>query len=98
MLMLSRREALRARFGWLTGAFLVGYAIARITCEFFREPDVFLRFLAYSAPRWGRSCASRCCRRRLADLVRRPEPVACAALPALRCPPRDARLELPALT
>ena len=45
MLALSRRESLRARFGWLTGAFLVGYAIARTTCEFFREPDVFLGFL-----------------------------------------------------
>jgi len=42
---LSRREELRERFGWLTGAFLVGYAIARTTCEFFREPDVFLGYL-----------------------------------------------------
>ncbi len=46
MLTLSRYEGLRARFGWLTGAFLVGYAIARTTGEFFREPDVFLGFLA----------------------------------------------------
>ena len=45
MLLLVHRETLRARFGWLTGAFLVGYAIARITCEFFREPDAFLGFL-----------------------------------------------------
>ena len=45
MLALSRHESLRARFGWLAGAFLVGYAIARITSEFFREPDVFLGFL-----------------------------------------------------
>lgn len=45
MLLLARRESLRARFGWLTGAFLVGYAIARSTCEFFRAPDFFLRFL-----------------------------------------------------
>ena len=29
----------------LSGAFLVGYAIARSTCEFFREPDVFLGYL-----------------------------------------------------
>ena len=36
---------MRERFGWLTGAFLVGYAIARTTCEFFREPDVFLGYL-----------------------------------------------------
>jgi phosphatidylglycerol---prolipoprotein diacylglyceryl transferase len=45
MLVLSRRESLRARFGWLSGAFLIGYGIARITGEFFREPDVFLGYL-----------------------------------------------------
>ena len=45
MLILARREPLRARFGWLTGAFLAGYAVARITGEFFREPDAFLGFL-----------------------------------------------------
>ncbi len=42
---LSRRYALRARFGWLTGAFLVGYGIARIIGEFFRQPDPFLGYL-----------------------------------------------------
>jgi len=45
MLLLSRNERLRARFGALTGIFLIGYAIARTTCEFFRAPDFFLRFL-----------------------------------------------------
>jgi phosphatidylglycerol:prolipoprotein diacylglycerol transferase len=45
LFLLSRQEQLRARFGWLSGAFLVGYAIARTTCEFFREPDVFLGYL-----------------------------------------------------
>jgi len=45
MLALSRREHLRARFGWLTGAFLIGYAIARSMCELFRQPDVFLGYL-----------------------------------------------------
>ena len=45
MFALSRREYLRARFGWLTGAFLIGYAIARSTGELFREPDVFLGYL-----------------------------------------------------
>jgi phosphatidylglycerol:prolipoprotein diacylglycerol transferase len=45
MAMLCRREGLRARFGWLTGAFLTGYAIARIIGEFFRQPDPFLGFL-----------------------------------------------------
>ncbi len=49
MLALSRREALRARFGLLTGLFLCGYAIARITAEYFREPDAFLGFLAFGA-------------------------------------------------
>jgi phosphatidylglycerol:prolipoprotein diacylglycerol transferase len=45
MLVLSRRDMLRARFGFLTGAFLGGYAIARIFGEFFRQPDAFLGFL-----------------------------------------------------
>jgi phosphatidylglycerol:prolipoprotein diacylglycerol transferase len=47
MFVLSRREALRARFGLLTGVFLCGYAAARITGEFFREPDAFLGFLPF---------------------------------------------------
>ena len=42
---LSRREAVRARFGLLTGVFLAGYAVARIIGEFFRQPDAFLGFL-----------------------------------------------------
>jgi phosphatidylglycerol:prolipoprotein diacylglycerol transferase len=46
MLALASRERLRARFGLLSGAFLAGYAIARGFCEFFREPDVFLGYLA----------------------------------------------------
>src|ERR1700729_3884986 len=45
MFLLSRREAIRARFGMLTGIFLIGYAVARITGEHFREPDAFLGFL-----------------------------------------------------
>ncbi|HET9018140.1 MAG TPA: prolipoprotein diacylglyceryl transferase [Acetobacteraceae bacterium] len=45
MLLLARSERLRARYGWLTGAFLCGYAIARGTGELFREPDAFLGFL-----------------------------------------------------
>ena len=39
MLALARHERSRARFGWLTGVFLIGYAVARIIGEFFREPD-----------------------------------------------------------
>lgn len=42
----AARPALRARFGFLTGLFLAGYAVARFVCEFTREPDSFLGFLA----------------------------------------------------
>jgi phosphatidylglycerol:prolipoprotein diacylglycerol transferase len=49
LFLLSRREAVRARFGLLTGVFLVGYAVARIIGEFFREPDEFLGFLWFGA-------------------------------------------------
>jgi phosphatidylglycerol---prolipoprotein diacylglyceryl transferase len=31
----------------VTGVFAIGYGAARVTCEFFREPDVQLGFL------WG---------------------------------------------
>jgi len=41
----ARREAVRARFGMLTGIFLIGYGTARICGEFFREPDAFLGYL-----------------------------------------------------
>jgi len=49
MFALSRRQALRERFGALTGIFLCGYAVARIIGEFFREPDAFLGFLRFGA-------------------------------------------------
>lgn len=49
LFLLSRREALRARFGLLTGIFLIGYAVARIIGECFREPDAFLGFLWFGA-------------------------------------------------
>jgi len=45
MVLLGRRESLRQRFGLLTGVFLLGYGLARITGEFFRQPDPFLGFL-----------------------------------------------------
>ena len=35
------------RPGLVTGAFLLGYGVARTICEFFREPDAQLGFL------WG---------------------------------------------
>lgn len=43
-LLVWRYDALRRR-GLMAGAFLLGYAIARIVGEFFREPDSFLGFL-----------------------------------------------------
>lgn len=42
---LARNQSIRARAGTLTGVFLTGYGLARITGEFFREPDAFLGFL-----------------------------------------------------
>ncbi len=44
---LSRRESIRARIGLLSGVFLMGYGIARIIGEFFRQPDDFLGFLSF---------------------------------------------------
>jgi len=38
---LSRVRGVRERFGVLTGVFLIGYAVARIVGELFREPDRF---------------------------------------------------------
>ena len=49
MFLLSRSETIRARFGTMTGIFLIGYAIARIIGELFREPDDFLGFLWFGA-------------------------------------------------
>jgi len=46
MLLLSRNERIRARRGFLGGVFLVGYGVARIVGELFREPDDFIGFLA----------------------------------------------------
>jgi phosphatidylglycerol:prolipoprotein diacylglycerol transferase len=47
LFILSRREAIRARFGLLTGVFLIGYATARSIGELFRQPDPQLGFLAF---------------------------------------------------
>ncbi|MFM8988990.1 MAG: prolipoprotein diacylglyceryl transferase, partial [Alphaproteobacteria bacterium] len=43
--LLAWRSDARLRPGMLSGAFLVGYSLARIACEFFREPDAHLGFL-----------------------------------------------------
>ncbi|MBO1358685.1 prolipoprotein diacylglyceryl transferase [Acetobacter sacchari] len=47
MILAARRTTLRERPGFLAGLFLCGYGCARIFCEFFREPDAFLGFLAF---------------------------------------------------
>ncbi len=43
--LLFRREEIRRRPGLIGGVFLAGYGLARITAEFFREPDANLGFL-----------------------------------------------------
>ena len=45
VLLILVRRGLLQRTGALTGAFLIGYAIARSIAELFREPDVHLGFL-----------------------------------------------------
>jgi len=47
MLLVSRSQRLRIHAGMLTGIFVTGYGVARITSEFFREPDWFLGFLPF---------------------------------------------------
>lgn len=47
MMMALERLGVRRRSGLATGCFLLGYALARATCEFFREPDGQLGFLAF---------------------------------------------------
>nr|WP_182041431.1 prolipoprotein diacylglyceryl transferase [Bombella mellum] len=46
MLLAVSRPALRARAGFLSGLFLLGYACARAFCELFRQPDDNIGFLA----------------------------------------------------
>ena len=43
--LLAHRTKLRQRPGFISGAFLCGYAIARSIGELFREPDAYLGFL-----------------------------------------------------
>ncbi len=44
---LERFTGIRERPGALSGVFLIGYGVARIVAELFREPDAFLGFLAF---------------------------------------------------
>ena len=43
--LLVRRESIRSKPGQLIGIFLIGYGLARIAAEFFREPDAHLGFI-----------------------------------------------------
>jgi phosphatidylglycerol:prolipoprotein diacylglycerol transferase len=43
--MLIHIPAIRARFGFVSGAFLAGYGVARMVGELFRQPDAQLGFL-----------------------------------------------------
>lgn len=45
LLFLLKKTNLRNRVGALSGIFLIGYGLARIICEHFREPDSFLGFI-----------------------------------------------------
>ncbi len=45
VLMLAIRQGALKRPGLATGIFALGYGMARIICEFFREPDIQLGFL-----------------------------------------------------
>lgn len=47
MLCLVHYKSIRERAGFLSGVFLLGYAIARGFCEHFRQPDAFLGYLAF---------------------------------------------------
>ena len=46
LFLLSRSEAIRRRSGVLSGVFLIGYSVSRTIVELFRQPDVYLGFLA----------------------------------------------------
>ena len=43
----AEHTGLRARPGSVSGIFLVGYAVARMSGELFRQPDVQLGFLIF---------------------------------------------------
>jgi phosphatidylglycerol:prolipoprotein diacylglycerol transferase len=45
MMILLKTTRLRERTGILAGIFCMGYALARMACEHFREPDAFLGFI-----------------------------------------------------
>ena len=53
LLWLVHRPAIRARRGFVAGAFLAGYAVARMVGELFRQPDAHLGFLLGGAATMG---------------------------------------------
>ena len=63
-LVLLRRLALRGgrrRPGLLSGVFVIGYGVARIVGEFFREPDAQLGYLVGGADHGPCCCRCRWC-------------------------------------
>jgi phosphatidylglycerol:prolipoprotein diacylglycerol transferase len=49
LMLLVRNPAIRARPGFVSGAFLTGYGVARLVGELFRQPDAHLGFLLAGA-------------------------------------------------
>jgi phosphatidylglycerol---prolipoprotein diacylglyceryl transferase len=49
LMALSRLQYVRIRSGFLSGVFILGYALSRATVELFREPDAHLGFLSAGA-------------------------------------------------
>ena len=47
LLFFFRRAGYRRRPGFLAGLFMIGYGVARIIGEFFREPDPFMGYLGF---------------------------------------------------
>ena len=45
MMLLLKKTNARDKVGFLSGIFFILYGLARIVCEYFREPDSFLGFL-----------------------------------------------------
>ena len=45
MMWLLKKTDARNKVGCLSGVFLIGYSLARIICEYFRDPDPFIGFL-----------------------------------------------------
>jgi phosphatidylglycerol:prolipoprotein diacylglycerol transferase len=52
MLWLAHKPELRARHGFIGGAFLAGYGVVRSIGEIFREPEVFIDALPFGTT-WG---------------------------------------------